>query len=104
MEHQQDQLNYNLQQLVTNATELCKLILAKMNHLRMIKAEAAAYLLIFGVFENQKLISSTQPSLFSTLKPTPQAFRNYPRRYARTKLANTPMHLPLCLADRQDED
>lgn len=75
-----------------------------MNHLRMIEAEAAAFLLVFGVFEHQELISSTQPSLFSTLRPTPQTFRNYHRRYARTKLANTPMLLPLCLADRQDED
>lgn len=70
----------------------------------MIETEAAEILLIFGVFERQELISSTQPSLFSTLEPTPQAFRNYPRHYARTKLANTPMLLPPCLADCQDED
>lgn len=77
-----------------------------MNHLKMIETEAAAaaFLLVFGEFEHQELISSTLPSLCSTLKPTPQTFRNYPRRYTRTKLANTPMLLPLCPADRQDED
>lgn len=71
----------------------------------MIEAEAETYLFVFSRFEHQELISSTQPSLFAcTLQPTLQAFKNYPRHFARTRLANTPMLLPLCLADRQDED